>query len=125
MLQLNKKSTVQGRLDANKLLSQLGSQDNKDVLNLGMGAELSVQVLNEAKEKLSRELLSPNDTAALLPFKQLKLLYAVVCQVLKASKASTAFYQCSILPEVGELMVNNQQFDSHEGRPEVAREFHS
>ena len=27
-----------------------------------------------------------------------------------------AFHQCSILPEVGELMVNNQQYDSHVGR---------
>ena len=25
-----------------------------------------------------------------------------------------AFHQCSILPEVGELMMNNQQYDSHE-----------
>ena len=31
-----------------------------------------------------------------------------------------------ILPKVGELMVNNQQYDSHEGRPPiVARVFHS
>ena len=30
-----------------------------------------------------------------------------------------------ILPKVGELMVNNQQYDSHEGRPEIARVFHS
>ena len=43
-----------------------------------------------------------------------------------SSKASTAFHQCPILPEVGELMVNNQQYDSHEGRPPiVARVFHS
>ena len=42
-----------------------------------------------------------------------------------SSKASTAFHQCSILPKVGELMVNNQQYDSHEGRPQVARVFHS
>ena len=33
-----------------------------------------------------------------------------------SSKASTAFHQCPILPKVGELMVNNQQYDSHEGR---------
>ena len=26
-----------------------------------------------------------------------------------------AFHQCSILPEVGELMVNSQQYDSHVG----------
>ena len=50
-----------------------------------MGAELFVQVFNEAKEKLSRELLSPNDSAALLPLKQLKLLYAMLCQVLKGN----------------------------------------
>ena len=31
-----------------------------------------------------------------------------------------------ILPKVGELMVNNQQYDSHEGRPPiVAGVFHS
>ena len=42
-----------------------------------------------------------------------------------SSKASTAFHQCPILPKVGELMVNNQQYDSHEGRPQVARVFHS
>ena len=43
-----------------------------------------------------------------------------------------AFHQCPILPVVvyttciyGELMVNNQQYDSHEGRPEIARVFHS
>ena len=30
-----------------------------------------------------------------------------------SSKASTAFHQCPILPKVGELMVNNQQYDSH------------
>ena len=38
-----------------------------------------------------------------------------------------AFHQCSILPEVGELMVNNQQYDSHEGRfhTSFARVFHS
>ena len=37
-----------------------------------------------------------------------------------------AFHQCSILPEVGELMVNTQQYDSHEGRfhHSFAREFH-
>ena len=37
------------------------------------------------------------------------------------------FHQCSILPEVGELMVNTQQYDSHEGRYDtsVARVFHS
>ena len=29
----------------------------------------------------------------------------------------TAFHQWPILPEVGELMVNNQQYDSHEGSP--------
>ena len=86
MLQLNKKRIVQGRLDAERLLLQLGSQDNKDVLNLGMGAELSVQVLNEAKEKLSRELLSPNDSAALLPLEQLKLLYAILCQVTQGKR---------------------------------------
>ena len=33
-----------------------------------------------------------------------------------SSKASAAFHQCPILPKVGELMVNNQQYDSHEGR---------
>ena len=33
-----------------------------------------------------------------------------------SSKAGTAFHQCPILPKVGELMVNNQQYDSHEGR---------
>ena len=27
-----------------------------------------------------------------------------------------AFHQCPILPKVGELMVNNQQYDSHVGR---------
>ena len=27
-----------------------------------------------------------------------------------------AFHQCPILPKVGELMVSNQQYDSHEGR---------
>ena len=37
----------------------------------------------------------------------------------------TAFHQWTILPEVGELMVNNQQYVSHEGRPQVARVFHS
>ena len=43
-----------------------------------------------------------------------------------SSKASTAFHQCPILPKVEELMVNNQQYDSHEGRPPiVARVFHS
>ena len=31
-----------------------------------------------------------------------------------SSKASAAFHQCPILPKVGELMVNNQQYDSHE-----------
>jgi hypothetical protein len=31
-----------------------------------------------------------------------------------SSKASAAFYQCSILPKVGELMVSSQQYDSHE-----------
>ena len=38
-----------------------------------------------------------------------------------------AFHQCSILPEVGELMVNTQQYDSHEGRFDTsfARVFHS
>ena len=37
-----------------------------------------------------------------------------------------AIHQCPILPKVGELMVNNQQYDSHEGRPPmVARVFHS
>ena len=38
-----------------------------------------------------------------------------------------AFHQCSILPEVGELMVNTQQYDSHEGRfnTSFARVFHS
>ena len=44
MLQLNKKRIVQGRLDAERLLLQLGSLDNKDVLNLGMRAERFVQV---------------------------------------------------------------------------------
>ena len=33
-----------------------------------------------------------------------------------SSKASIAFHQCTILPKVGELMVNNQQYDSHVGR---------
>ena len=56
-----------------------------DVLNLSMGAETFIQVFNEAKEKLSRELLSPNDSAALTPLKQLKLLYAMLNQVIKAS----------------------------------------
>ena len=79
MLQLNKKRIVQGRLDAERLLLQLGSLDNKDVLNLSMGVELFVQVFNEAKERLSRELLSPNDSAALIPLKQLKLLCAMLC----------------------------------------------
>ena len=38
----------------------------------------------------------------------------------------TAFHQWTILPEVGELMVNNQQYDSHVGRPSTfARVFHS
>ena len=37
----------------------------------------------------------------------------------------TAFHQCSILPEAGELVVSNQQYDLHEGGPEVARVFHS
>ena len=50
-----------------------------------MGAETFIQVFNEAKEKLSRELLSPNDSLALTPLKQLKLLYAMLNQVLKAS----------------------------------------
>ena len=38
-----------------------------------------------------------------------------------------AFHQCPILPEVGELMVNTQQCDSHEGRfhTSFARVFHS
>ena len=38
-----------------------------------------------------------------------------------------AFHQCPILPEVGELMVNTQQYDSHEGRLDTsfARVFHS
>ena len=63
-----------GKEAAERLLLQLVSQDNKCVLNLGMGTELFVQVFNEAKEKMSRELLSPNDSAALLPLKQLKLL---------------------------------------------------
>ena len=31
-----------------------------------------------------------------------------------SSKASAAFHQCPILPKVGELMVNNQQYDSHD-----------
>ena len=85
MLQLNKKRIVQGRLDAERLFLQLGSLDNKDVLNLGMGAELFVQVFNEAKEKSSRELLSPNDSAVLFPLKQLKLLYVMLCQELKGN----------------------------------------
>ena len=50
-----------------------------------MGAETFIQVFNEAKERLSRELLSPNDSAALLPLKQLKLLCAMLYQVIKAS----------------------------------------
>ena len=29
-------------------------------------------------------------------------------------QGSAAFHQCPILPKVGELMVNNQQYDSHE-----------
>ena len=69
MLQLNKKRIVQGRLNAEKLLLQLESMDNIDVLSLSMGAETFIQVFNEAKERLSRELLSPNDSAALLPLK--------------------------------------------------------
>ena len=28
-----------------------------------------------------------------------------------------------ILPKVGELMVNNQQYDSHEGRPQISKCF--
>ena len=38
-----------------------------------------------------------------------------------------AFHQCPILPEVGELMVNTQQYDSHEGRFDTgfARVLHS
>ena len=64
---------------------QLGPLDNKDVLNLSMGAETFVQFFNEAKEKLSRESLSPNDSVAMLPLKQLKLLYAMLCQVLKGN----------------------------------------
>ena len=40
-------------------------------------------------------------------------------------QGGTAFHQWPILPKVGELMVNNQQYDSHEGRPQVARVFHS
>ena len=31
-----------------------------------------------------------------------------------SSKVSAAFHQCPILPKVGELMVNNQQYDSHD-----------
>ena len=31
-------------------------------------------------------------------------------------QGSAAFHQCPILPKVGELMVNDQQCDSHEGR---------
>ena len=85
MLQLNKKRSDEGRLNVERLLLQLGSLDNKDVLNLSMGAEFFVQVFDEAKEKLSRELLSPNDSAVLLPFKQLKLLYAMLCQLLKGN----------------------------------------
>ena len=44
-----------------------------------------------------------------------------------SSKASAAFHQCPILPKVGELMVNTQQYDSHEGRfhTSFARVFHS
>ena len=59
MLQLNKKRIVQGRLNAEKLLLQLGSMDNTEVLSLNMGAETFIQVFNEAKERLSRELLIP------------------------------------------------------------------
>ena len=49
-------------------------------------------------------------------------------------QGSAAFHQCPILPVVvyttciyGELMVNNQQYDSHEGRFDTsfARVFHS
>ena len=41
-------------------------------------------------------------------------------------QGGTAFHQWPILPKVGELMVNNQQYDSHVGRPStVARVFHS
>ena len=41
-------------------------------------------------------------------------------------QGGTAFHQWPILPEVGELMVNNQQYVSHVGRPRtVARVFHS
>ena len=38
-----------------------------------------------------------------------------------------AFHQCPILPEVGELMVNTQQYDSHERRFDTsfARVLHS
>ena len=43
----------------------------------------------------------------------------------KFAQGVIAFHQCSILPEVGELMVINQQHVSHEGRPKVARLFHS
>ena len=50
-----------------------------------MGTETFVQVFDETKERLPRELLSPNDSAALLPLKQLKLLYAMLCQVLKGN----------------------------------------
>ena len=39
----------------------------------------------------------------------------------------TAFHQCPILPKVGELMVSDQQHDSHVGRfhTSFARVFHS
>ena len=42
-------------------------------------------------------------------------------------QGSAAFHQCPILPKAGELMVSNQQYDSHEGRfhHSFARVFHS
>ena len=67
------KEIVEGRLNAERLLLLLGSGDNKDVLHEGMGTELFIQIFTEAKKKLSRELMSSNESSALLLLKQLKL----------------------------------------------------
>ena len=72
------KEIVEGRLNAERLLLLLGSGDNKDVLHEGMGTELFIQIFTEAKKKLSRELISSNESSALLLLKQLKLLYAML-----------------------------------------------
>ena len=72
------KEIVEGRLNAERLLLLLGSGDNKDVLHEGMGTELFIQIFTEAKKKLSRELMSSNESSALLLLKQLKLLYAML-----------------------------------------------